>query len=514
MKKTVIMADLISLALAAALVFVSCGSTPEGAPRRAPGAPAKAEKNYLPDEIGNLIITNGSGKSVDLFVNDVYLRSIPRGGTAFQLNVAAATNPNGTDFIVKVYDEDKVGSLDAPSTEGLLNTFAAVMFPASDKSRIMPIQIPEPDYRDEAPRGGAGSGRDVLVRFSYPYENSRMGTVSVIVYRGQVTTRSTVVTLRPSLEAIYVPLPADEPVQLNLLYTVAANNTITKFYWPDWENTTAFNSSLVMYDSNNRTPEFTVKPVEEMTTVTWVYPQDNYGSLMVYNRSTAIQSLRAAHIAADSKGQGGIGTIAANGGPNNINIGPIPGSYQFTPGQYVLTATGQGRNSRTVTTEINFEPGTKYIWIISDGAAVLEADRTANLAGNLDRLVQTWKIISNVPYADVLLGIESTDANVPSTERFIGETNSSGEYTGKLSLSGNLIPRLTYDNAAKVLIKITVAKKDYVSESQAINALAILEAGSDFVPDRFELKKSADRNTPGTTFQLSMDDGVVRYFGN
>jgi len=114
----------------------------------------------------------------------------------------------------------------------------------------------------------------------------------------------------------------------------------------------------------------------------------------------------------------------------------------------------------------------------------------------------------------VSLGIESTDANVPSSEEKIGATNAQGEFTGKLSLSGNLIPKLTYDNAAKVLIKITVAKDDYVSVSQAINALTILEAGSDFVPDRFELPKAADKNTPGASFKILMDEGVVPYTGN
>jgi len=400
MKKKAILAGLISLALAVAVAVtvVSCGTL-----GGAPGAPGKAKKNYLPDTAGNMLITNGSGKSVDLFVNDVYLRSIPRGGSGFRLNIAAATNPNGTDFMVKVYDEDKVGNLDAPSDEGLLNTFAAALFPSSDASRIMPIQIPEPAYRDQAPSSGAGGDKqDVLVKFSYPFENPRMGTITVVVYRGQVTSRSSVVTLRPQVEPIYVPLPADDPVQLNLLYTVAANNTITKFYWPDWENEIAYNNSIKLY-TNNRTPEFEVKAVDEMTTVTWVYPQNNYGSLMVYNKSTAIQALRAAHIAANGKGEGGIGTIA-NGGANNINIGPVPQTYQFTPGQYVLTATGQGRNSRSVSTEINFEAGNKYIWIITDGAATLQADKTVNIATNLDKIIQNWKIRSNVPGACCVSG--------------------------------------------------------------------------------------------------------------
>jgi hypothetical protein len=413
-----------------------------------------------------------------------------------------------------VYDEEKVGNLDAPSEEGLLNTFAAALFPSSDASRIMPIQIPEPAYRDQEPSGGAGgSKRDVLVKFSYPYENPRMGTVSVVVYRGQVTSRSTVVVLRPQIEPIYVPLPADEPVQLNLLYTVAANNATTRFYWPDWDNEIAYNGSVIMYGANNRSPEFQVKAVDEMTTVTWVYPQDNYGTLTVYNKSSAIQALRAAHIAANSKGEGGIGTIA-NGGNNNINIGPIPQTYQFTPGQYVLTATGQGRNSRSVSTEINFEPGTKYTWIITDGTTDLQIDKAANVVADLDRVIQNWKVRSNVPDADVFLGVESTDANVPSSEQKIGTTNSQGEYSGNLSLSGNLIPKLTYDNAAKVLVKITVAKDGYVSVSQAINALTILEARSDFVPDRFELAKAADKNTPGASFKIALDEGVAPYTGN
>ncbi|MDR1902920.1 MAG: hypothetical protein LBQ88_11640 [Treponema sp.] len=494
------LAVLISGAVILAVLIAGCASTGSGRPGR-------ARENWNPDVTGNLQITNTSGKDADIFVNDVYARTVQKGKSSFLINVADADNPIGTEIIVKAYDNETKKSLDSPDETALMTTFAVALFPASDADRRMNIQLPPPEYRDKD-AAAAGSSQ-VLVRFEYPLEDIALGSVRATVFEGQITSRRPFVVMNPQIKPIYVPMDVGFK-QLSVLYTVATNNRVQSFYYPDW-NDAAVDSSIRAFNTADLNPTYTILPVDQIGQVTWTYPKDSQGSIVVSNKSTRPVQLEAASLEPGGK-RGLLEQVAVGAAPGSsaLEVSPLSAEFRLLPGRYQLSAKVALRNTTASAVEADIEAGTRYYWIITDGNSSLEKDKSVTAATNIDRLVQNWKITSNVPGARVSLGVESTEASVLGfRDHELGNTDNSGALGGKFSIA-NLISNLTYENAAKVLIKITVSKAGYVPVSQAINALTLMELGSDFVPARFELPEEANKTTPGATYTIS---GVPFYYG-
>jgi hypothetical protein len=478
-----------------------------------PGASKKAKESRLPDPKGNLQMTNSSGKNSDIFVNDVYLRTIEKGKSNFLLDVTSARDPIGTEVLVKIYDHEAVGSLDNPAEDALMNTFVAALFPPDDQDRLMRIYIPIPGQRDK--EGGAAGGREVLVKFEYPLEDIALGTVTATAFEGQINSRRPFVVMSPQQKPIMVPMEVGFR-QISILYTVVTNNKVNRFYYPDW-NTPGVDESIKTFNTADLNPVYTILPVDQITTVTWMYPKDNLGSLIVKNKSTRPVQLNAANLEPGGK-RGLLEQLAMGAAPGSsaMAVSPLAVPFQLRPGQYQLSATPALRGGAPVSAldDVIIEAGTQYYWIITDGSSTLQKNTTLSAATDLTKVIQNWKIRSNVPGAQVTLSIDSSDASIKGeVDTVMGNTDNAGELLGTLS-AANLVENLTYGNASKVLIKLTVSKEGYVSVTQTINALTILEAGSDFVPDKFNLSEAANKSTPGAEYKLEYKDFARPYYGD
>lgn len=497
-----IMAAGIALTLSAGLI-TACLS---------PGAPRKAKESWLPDERGNLQLTNTSGKNVAVFINDNYARSLERGKAAFTLDVLDARNPIGTEIDVKIYDRETLGSLNSPAETALMNTFSAALFPPEDQDRLTRIAIPLPTYRDK--EGAAAGGRDVLVKFEYPLEDIALGTVTATVFEGQITSRRPFVVMSPQVKPLLVPMEVGFK-QISVMYTVATNNKKTMFYSPNWEEA-AVNMSIRAFNTADLNPTYTIKPVDQVAVVTWMYPQDNLGSLIIRNKSSRPVQVDAASLEpGGNRGMLEQIAVGARPGSSALEIGPLATEFQLRPGRYQLSAKQALRNTLVAALDnLVVDAGTRYYWIITDSGRALEKDTSLNAATDLNKVIQNWKIRSNIPGAAVSFAVESMDASVKGeAPQVIGNTDAAGELVGSLA-AANLVQNLTYENAAKVVIKITVAKDGYVSVTQAINALTLIEAGNDFVPARFDLPEAANKNTPGAEYKLEFKEFTSPYYGN
>jgi hypothetical protein len=472
-----------------------------------PGKPATPRRDTMvPDESGNLVIRNTAGVDVALYVNDVYFRSIPKGRTGFVINVADATDPRGTGFRIKAYDNDRKGSITEPSRDALLHGFSMSLFPKEDTERQYNLVIPESTQRDKEL---LASGKEqVLVRFEYPLEDMQLGTIYAQIFTGQINSRRNVVTMNTYDKPLYVPF---EPgaIQLSVLYEVSLNKNPdpVRFYWPAF-NKAAVNASIRVFNTNEVDPVFRIRPVTQMTKVSYIYQEDNFGKVIVKNTGSDPAELKVASISIDGK-NGGITKIARSGGGGSdvIPVSPTPISFIFDPGPYLFWAEEIGFDAGKRVgpdIEISIDAGSTYYWIINNkGGSFTEGaskDATRDLLAKLQKLT----IRSNPAGAQVKIGIESS---VPDeVERFdkkdIGSTDARGLLTIQnaagdfVSSFPGLTAGLTNKNASKVTVQFTVSKEGYISVTQAINALTLLEAGDDFKFADFNLAKIASGLDP------------------
>jgi hypothetical protein len=149
---------------------------------------------------------------------------------------------------------------------------------------------------------------------------------------------------------------------------------------------------------------------------------------------------------------------------------------------------------------MNVEAGNTYYWYITDTGSTMEkkGDATKDLVATM---TQNWKISSNVPSADITLYVESITPDVKTGSTEVGKTDSKGAFVMTTAIT-SLFPGLTYENASKVTVKINLNKTGYVDQTQAINALTLLQAGADFAPVAFDLKQEADEKTPGAVYKI------------
>ncbi|MDR1971399.1 MAG: hypothetical protein LBQ46_05705 [Treponema sp.] len=355
----------------------------------------------------------------------------------------------------------------------------------------------------------AGSSK-ILVRFAYPFEHPSLGPVAATVFEGPINAGRPLVSMDPRDDPVYIPMDIG-PIQLTVLYTIAMGNHVLRFYYPDWNDAEVAARNTWILSANNFEPTYNIPSIGSIAQITWYLPEDGQGSVIVTNKSRRPVKLEAADL----------GPYGRRGSLENFAVGAAPGSsslaagspsatFRLPPGRYRLSAQDLLASYQYISAvEAGIEAGTHYHWIITDGSG-LEKDESLTAAANIDRLIQNWKITSNVPGAKVSLSLESTDASVPGFRDFeLGITDSSGALGGKPFIA-NLINDLTYENAAKVSIKITVSKTGYVPMSQAINALTLMESGSDFAPARFDLHDEADETKPGATYSIS---GIPLYYG-
>ncbi|MDR1176010.1 MAG: hypothetical protein LBK83_11145 [Treponema sp.] len=479
-----------------------------------PGKPATPTRDTtVPDESGNIVIRNTAGVDVALYVNDVYIRSVPKGRTGFVINVADATDPNGTGFGIKAYDNDKKGSITEPSQSALLHRFSMSLYPKEDTERQYNLVIPESTQRDKELL--ASGGTQVLVRFEYPLEDMQLGTIFAQIFTGQINSRRNVVTMNPYDKPLYVPFEPGS-VQLSVLYEVSLNKDEdpVRFYWPAF-NKAAVNASYRVFNTNEVDPVYRIRPVTQMAKVSYIYQEDNFGKVIVKNTGSDAVTLKAARISVDGK-YGNITQIARSGGggSSDIPVSPVPISFTFEPGPYQFWAeeTGFDTGKRVGTNvEIDIEAGSTYHWIINNrGGSFTEGaskDATRDLLVKLQKLT----IRSNPAGAQVKIGIESgVPDEVGRFEKDIGSTDARGLLTIQnaagdfVSSFPGLTSGLTNKNASKVTVQFTVSRDGYIPVTQAINVLTLLEAGDDFRFDDFNLARIASGSDPNAVPTLEL----------
>jgi hypothetical protein len=500
MKKnmTAMVTVLLAVTVAGVIVLVAGCATP--------GKPATSRRdNMVPDESGNIVIRNAAGVDVAVYVNDVYFRSIPKGRTGFILNVADATDPNGTGFRIKAYDNDSKGSIAEPSQSALLHGFSMALYPKEDTERQYNLVIPESSQRDKEL---LASGREqVLVRFEYPLEDMQLGTIFAQIFTGQINSRRNVVTMNPYDKPLYVPM---EPgaVQLSVLYEVSLNRNPepVRFYWPAF-NKAAVNASIRVFNTNEINPVYRIRPVTQMTKVSYIFQEDNFGKVIVKNTGGDPVELKAASISVDGK-MGGITGIARSGGGGSdvIPVSPTPISFIFDPGPYQFWAEEIGFDAgKPVGTpvEIDIEAGSTYHWIINNRGGSFTQGASKDATRDLLVKLQRMTIRSNPAGAQVKIGIESSVPDeVGRFEKDIGNTDARGLLTIQnaagdfVSSFPALTAGLTNKNASKVTVQFTVSRDGYIPVTQAINVLTLLEAGDDFRFDDFNLAKIASGSDP------------------
>jgi hypothetical protein len=487
--------------IAALLAVAVVGTIALAAGCTTPGKPAVPRRDTMvPDEGGNIVIRNSAGVDVALYVNDVYFRSIPKGKTGFVINVPDATDPNGTGFRIKAYDNDRKGSTTEPSPDALLHGFSMALYPKEDTERQYNLVIPESSQRDK--EFLARGGEQVLMRFEYPLEDMQLGTIYAQIFTGQINSRRNIVTMNPYDKPLHVPM---EPgaIQLSVLYEVSLNKNPepVRFYWPAF-NKAAVNASIRVFNTNEVDPVFRIRPVTQMTKVSYIYQKDNFGTIIVKNTGSDPVELKAASVSVDGR-YGGITRIARSGGGGSdvIPVSPIPLSFIFDPGPYQFWAEEIGFDAgKRVGTdvEIDIEAGSTYHWIINSRGGSFTQGAAKDATGDLLAKLQKLTIRSNPAGARVKIGIESDIPDeVGRFEKDIGNTdarglltiqNAAGDFVSSFS---GLTAGLTNKNASRVTIQFTVSKDGYIPVTQAINVMTLLETEDDFRFNDFNLAKIA-----------------------
>jgi hypothetical protein len=486
MKKKSFWQGFFSLTLVVAVIalMVSCGT---------PGAPKRAPKNgiWTSDRTGNVKFDNRSGLDADVYIREAYVRSV-RKGTVVLVDVPGA-EANGSQFTIKVYDHDKNIDINNPSEDALITPFTASLRPAG---AIDPknIRIPEPSYRDTPLTAGA-SMQDILVEFQYRSEIPTLGSVSAEVIRGQITTGKYLLSLDPQDPPVSVPM---EPGfnQFTIRYTVFNNGKERHFFYPDWSNPKEANAPNTTFDATSLEPKYIIPSVGEIGTITWVGKEDNFAQLKVSNKSSTIVQVEVRDLGLGGR-EGRIELIAlgalSGSGTLAANSAPVP--FKMMPGSYRLMAKNARNPAITINTipEIAMEPGTIYTWFITEEGG--ELNTTASATADLAKIIQNWLIKSDQPGAAVRISVESSDPDVKGFRDYeMGNTDSAGALRSTLSIA-NIIPSITYGNAAKVLIKITVEKDGFMPVTQAVNTLSLIQAGPTFTLDEFQLPKKADEQS-------------------
>jgi hypothetical protein len=484
MKKKVILAGFISLALVVALTVISCATS---------GAPKNAPRNgvWTSDTTGNVKFDNRSGLDADVYIRGAYTRSVRKGAVVL-VNVPGA-EANGSQFSITVYDHEKNSDINNPSEDALITPFTASLRPAGTVDPKN-IRIPEPSYRD-TPLTAGSSLEDILVEFQYRFEIPTLGSVSAEVITGQINTGKYLMSLDPHDPPVSVPM-APGFNQFTIRYTVFNNGKERHFFYPDWSNPKEADATNTIFDATAHEPKFYIPSIGEIGTITWVGKEDNFAQLKVSNKSSTnvqveVRDLglggREGRIELFAPGAlSGSGTLAANSAP-------VP--FKMTPGSYRLMAKNARNPAITVNTipEIAMEPGTIYNWFITEAGG--ELNTTASATADLARIIQNWLIKSDQQAAAVKISVESTDPDVKAFKDYeLGNTDSTGTLRGMLSVA-NIIPNITYGNSANVLIKIRVEKDGFMPVTQAVNALTLIQAGSTFTLDEFQLPVKANEQS-------------------
>ncbi|MDR3343965.1 MAG: hypothetical protein LBT14_14515 [Treponema sp.] len=479
--------------IAEVLMIIGCGTTG--------GAVTRGKINRSPDPIGNVNLRNEAGVDSDVYVLGKYVKTIPVGAISFAINVPDVS-PTGTPVRFEIFDSGaNKGHLDSPKPEARFRVFTQPLFPSSDRDRVRNIVLVR--NPDDAPLPAIEGYSDMLVEFSYPFEIPQIGDVTAEVFVGQVNSRRTLLSLAPGDKPVSVPMTPGFN-QFTTMYYVSNNNAEHRFYFPDWANESEAQVALVSFDGTVLTPSYQIRPISSIGKITWVYPKDNQGQLYIKNVSS-----KASVINARSLGVGGrSGTIdssefsiGARAGSSSIPVGAPMVPFALKPGKYQFVANNPIPGNLPVDKldEIDIEAGSTYYWIIKDSGSTLEKKGDASSA--LASTLQNWKLSSNVSGATVTLYISSATPDVETDRKEIGKTDSKGTFAMQAVVT-SLFPKLTYENASQVMIKINVGKEGWVDETQAISALTLLQSGSDFTPVPFTLKEEASQTTPGVTYKI------------
>jgi hypothetical protein len=485
--------------LAVMALIMGCPTTPAASGGGRPGAP---NEDWNPDSQGNLKFDNSSGLDAAVYIKGRYYKTIPVGTSSFLINVDGAES-NGSQFDIGVYDSKKVADVGQPPEQSAqITLFTASLYPAGSRNPKN-LKIPEPSFRDEALTAQAG-GIDTLVEFSYPFELTQIGSVSAEIIKGPINSGRRLLSVDPGEESVSIPM---EPGfnQFTVVYTVMNNGMKQRFYYPNWANDDEAQAAAYILDvQDSTTSRYIIKPISEIGKITWVGSQDNYGKLVVQNKSGRMVDLTARDLNTNANGlfsKSSFITGVAAGTDTLRADDAVKKVFRLDPGNYQFRAINSMTQASVDTVEeIAVEAGTTYYWII--GSSAVTKDKNVNALTDLGRVMQNWKIVANQHGATVSISVISSDPTIANKTEVLGTTDLSGNWLGTFPLS-NFVPKLTYENAKKVLLKINVEKEGYVGANQAINALVLLNSGGDFVPEKFELSKAATEDTPGATIQIS-----------
>jgi hypothetical protein len=484
-KKSSKLAGWFLLALARGLVLlvvVSCATQ---------GASQRGGRKLDSDTTGNVKFDNRSGLDSDIYIRGAYERSVQKGAVVL-VDVPNA-EVNGSQFSIKVYNQALNSDINNPSDDALITPFTVSLRPTGTGDPKT-IRIPEPAYRDTPLAPGSGM-QDVLVEFQYRFEVPTLGSVSAEVIKGQINTGKVLMSLDPSDPPVSVPM---EPGwnQFTIRYTVINNGQERHFFYPNWDNPKEADAANTIFDATELEPRYYIPSVKDIGTITWIGKEDNFAILKMSNKSNSNVQVEVRDLGLGGR-QGKIELFAAGGlaGSGTLRVGSPATPFRMTPGKYLLMAKNAINPAITVNNvpEIAMEAGVTYNWFITDAGG--ELDTTASVKADLANLIQNWFIKSDQPGASVKISVESSDPDVKGFKDYeMGNIDADGVLRSELSIA-NIIPNVTYGNAAKVLVKIKVEKDGFMQVTQAVNALALIQAGNTFELDEFRLPKRADEKT-------------------
>ena len=451
-----------------------------------------------PSTEGKLIVNNESGLEVAVFVRTQFGGTVKTGQ---QITIPVdRIESRGTDVEIEVIERSKLKNpREYPSSDiQRYDYFTQVVRPLNHPDIVSPIQIRKRSSEELA--NNITSNKSVLVRFSYHDWAQVRSTVSV--FTGAVGSENPIIRLNNGDPDQLVPMPVGG-TQVSVRYTIANRSGINNFVYPQYGNVNQRNDNkfLVYGPGDYQEGEFNVPRLDRVFNVSRATsnPATN-GTLRIINNSSSQINIRSQ-----------TGTEASDrpiSGPDSLVRREMQRAFIVSPGRYNFRAAMLGEDTTSVARleNINIEPGMIYTWYISDQRSVQETSVNMDVSREIRNLFQTWIIESKPEEVNIYLRITSTANEVRNNRQSVGRTGRNGQLHLPDRDIENIIRGLTTDNARRVILTFEAEKEGYYSVSQAISAANLLEAGSVYRPQVFELVRMQD----DPNADLIIGDPIIR----
>jgi len=436
-----------------------------------------------PGTEGVVIINNESGLELAVFVRTLY-GGIVETGRQITIPVDRIESV-GTDVEIEVIERSKLRNLrEYPGKDvQRYDYFVNVVRPLNNPTPVTPIQIRKRSSEELA--NNVTPEKSVLVRFSYHDWPQVRSTVSV--FTGAVGSENPIIRLNNGDPDQLVPMPVGGTF-VSVRYTIANRSGITNHVYPQYGNINQMNDNKFFINvfPDHLEVEFNVPRLDRVFSVSREAssPATN-GTLRVINNSSVQINIRSqTGTEAADRPIMGVGNNSLVTRENQRNFIVSPGRYNFRAAMY-----GEETTSIARLENIGIEPGMIYTWYVSDQRSAWETRVNMDVPREIRNLFQSWIFETKPEEVNMFLRITSTANEVQNGRYSVGRTARNGQLNLPDRDIENIIRGLTTDNARRVLLTFEAEKEGYYSVSQAISAADLLNAGSIFRPQVFELER-------------------------